>query len=129
MPPIVAFINAAVCVGGKSYAQSIYVDLDSGLIVPPPSEAGAHVQDLDGLILAPAFLELQTNGCAGFHFTQFADAPTYQRNLENVSRYLLSTGVGSFWATIPTVEKSVFHDVSLRDWSVAHSGLPNRPQT
>lgn len=112
MTNIVGFINGYICRGGKLREESLYVDLDTGFIVDAPFRPVPVSYSLHGQILAPAFLELQTNGCAGFHFTHFTDAESYSQNLEKVSKYLASTGVGSFWATVPTVSPEVFKSVS-----------------
>ena len=111
MPPITRFINAQICLHGELENFDLCVDLDTGLIVDGDAESSS-THDLHGYIIAPAFLELQTNGCAGFHFTHFEDAESYQRNLLKVAQYLVSTGVGSFWATVPTVSSEVFKKVS-----------------
>ncbi|KAI9873072.1 MAG: hypothetical protein M1830_000862, partial [Pleopsidium flavum] len=63
----------------------------------------ADTVDLDGRTIAPGYLELQTNGVLGFHFTHFEDDEIYRSQLEKVSKYLVSKGVTGFWATIPTV--------------------------
>ena len=112
MTNIIGFQNGLICRGGELRNESLYVDLDSGFIVDEPSKPVHIHYDLHGQILAPAFLELQTNGCAGFHFTNFTDPESYKQNLANVSKYLPTTGVGSFWATIPTVRSDVFQSVS-----------------
>jgi len=112
MANTLGFFNGYICRGGKLREESLYVDLDTGFIIDAPFRPVNVTYDLHGLILAPAFLELQTNGCAGFHFTHFADPKSYTQNLWKVSKYLLTTGVGSFWATIPTVSSNVFQSVS-----------------
>ena len=113
MANILAFVNGFVCFGGKLYGRPLYVDVESGCIVDTPDLKVGNVVDLHGQIIAPAFLELQTNGCAGFHFTHLEDPDTYHQNLAKVSRYLVTTGVGSFWATIPTVSPAVFKMVRV----------------
>ena len=113
MSDILAFINGYICLGGKLYERPLYVDLESGRIVDKPDVDVGDIVDLHGQVIAPAFLELQTNGCAGFHFTHLEDAEMYQQNLAMVSRYLVTTGVGSFWATIPTVSPANFKAVSV----------------
>lgn len=67
--------------------------------------------DLENRIIAPAFIELQINGCFGVHFTNFEDEGTYGANLEMVSRYLVQKGVGGFYVTLPTVKADVFKKV------------------
>lgn len=113
MTNIISFLNGLICRAGELREEPLYVDLDSGSIVDEPSKPVHTSYDLHGQILAPAFLELQTNGCTGFHFTHFTDPESYKQNLAKVSKYLPTTGVGSFWATIPTVSSDVFQSVSL----------------
>ena len=106
-----SLINCLVCRDGRLQEGSLHFNTTTGLIVDGPSDMPESVQDLEGNIVAPAFLELQTNGCAGFHFTQFQGPVEYQRNLRNISSYLKTKGVGSFWATIPTVSAEIFQKV------------------
>jgi hypothetical protein len=112
MANMIGFFNGYICRGGKLREESLHVDLDTGFIVDAPFRPVNLTYDLHGHILAPAFLELQTNGCTGFHFTNTSDAESYTQNLGKVSKYLITTGVGSFWATIPTVSSNVFQTVS-----------------
>jgi hypothetical protein len=119
MSNTLAFTNGYICYGGTLLEKTLWVDIKSGLIIDQPEDGqNQDVYDLQGEILAPAFLELQTNGCAGFHFTQFTEPDYYEYRLFKVSRYLLSTGVGGFWATIPTVSSKVFKDVSCVDLDI-----------
>ena len=67
--------------------------------------------DLEEGIIAPGFLELQTNGLLGFHFTHFKDEAQYGAEIDKVSKYLISEGVTGFWATIPTVSADEFKKV------------------
>lgn len=65
MPRIRAFVNGRVCYHGQWLHQSIYVDEDTGLIIQQPAEMPVDFVDLKDNILAPAYVELQTNGCLG----------------------------------------------------------------
>lgn len=119
MAPILALTNGRVCYHGTFQNFPVYVDTSTGLIIPlpPPTsniESETQTVDLQGRILAPAFLELQTNGALGVHFTQFDGAETYSQNLERVSRWLVEKGVGSWWVTLPTVKGDIFRKVSRR---------------
>ena len=112
MSEIICFVNGLQCLKGQTISRSLYFDARMGRIIHEPFEAPATVHDMQGKIIAPAFLELQTNGCAGFHFTHFQDnSELYQENLTKVSKYLVTTGVGSFWATVPTVSLENFKNV------------------
>lgn len=112
MPKIKTFVNGRVCRRGQEVIESIYVDEESGMIVRQPTEEPSNSINLQGRLLAPAFLELQTNGCLGFHFTNFTGAESYNEELERISRHLVSRGVGGFYVTLPTVHRDVFKKVS-----------------
>lgn len=111
MSKIKAFINGRVCLQGKELNETVYVDGDTGMIIRQPAEMPTEFVDLKGRLLAPAFLELQTNGCLGFHFTHFSDAKNYGNSLDRVSRHLITQGVGAFFVTLPTVHRNVFQKV------------------
>lgn len=111
--PIVAFTNARICYHGTLLPpSSIHFDTDSGLIVPAPDTSEVETVDLRNQILAPAFLELQTNGCVGVHFTNYTNDEEYMTGLEKVSRWMVTKGVGAWWATVPTVDREVYRKVS-----------------
>ncbi len=97
----------------------IFVDRDTGLISRGPASAidAMETIDLENRILAPAFLELQTNGCVGVHFTQYTCDEEYLANLEKVGRWMATKGVGGWWATIPTVSKEVYRKVKPNTFS------------
>lgn len=111
MPKVKAFVNGRVCRRGQEIVESIYVDEESGMIIRQPAEMPSDFVDLKGRLLAPAFLELQTNGCLGFHFTSFKDAESYDEELKRISRHLVSWGVGGFYVTLPTVHRDIFKQV------------------
>ena len=76
--------------------------------------AAAKVIDLEGAIVAPGYIELQTNGMRGFHFTHFDDQASYSAKVDEIARYLVTQGVTAFYATIPTVSSEEFKKVSSR---------------
>lgn len=117
----VVFSNCRLCVTGQlTQPNSVLIaSKSSGKILEvlykkPTHVSGsgsAEVIDLQGKILAPGFLELQTNGMRGFHFTHFENDKKYEENLEEVAKYLPSQGVTGFWVTIPTVKAEEFQKV------------------
>lgn len=113
MANVKAFINGRICFQGREFNDSIYVDEDTGLIIRQPAEMPSDFVDLEGQLLAPAFVELQTNGCLGFHFTNFTDQQSYRNALEMISKHLVSKGVGTFYVTLPTVHRDIFKKVRL----------------
>jgi hypothetical protein len=80
-------------------------------IVRPASQVsyyrteGVNRIDLGGAIVAPGFLELQTNGLRGVHFTQLGEKDDDEAKLLKVAQSQVQCGVTAFWCTIPTVEE------------------------
>ncbi|KAK6397623.1 hypothetical protein LTR95_019492, partial [Oleoguttula sp. CCFEE 5521] len=108
------FTKCRICRDGKLVTgEDFIVSTQTGLIVESTSKDDDEVIDLGNKILAPGFIELQTNGMRGFHFTHFEDDASYQKKLDEVARYLPSTGVTAFYATIPTVSSDDFKKVAL----------------
>ena len=118
MENIIGLENGLLCIRGNLIRSTLYVDLHTGDIIDEPQVRPHLLLDMKGQIIAPAFLELQTNGCSGFHFTHFQDPDVYQENLRKVSRYLLTTGVGGFWATLPTISVDLFKTVGNQVYTV-----------
>ena len=115
----IVFINCRLCVAGQlTQSKSVLIASESAgrilevLWKKPTHVSGSKVIDLEGRILAPGFLELQTNGMRGVHFTTFEDENKYKQNLEEVANYLPSQGVTGFWATLPTIKAEDFKRVS-----------------
>ena len=111
MARIRAFTNAKICTRGKEISRDFYVDLDTGCIVSEPYEDPLSVIDMHNYIIAPAYQELQINGCLGVHFTTFEEPRSYLNHLETVSRHLVSKGVGAFYVTLPTVSQNLYRKV------------------
>lgn len=107
------FTNCRVCEGGRLVHKNLVVSNGTGRIVDGDSCSGESTVDLGGAIVAPGLIELQTNGMRGFHFTHFEDEQSYAQKVEEVARYLPSTGCTSFYATIPTVSSDDFKKVVI----------------
>ena len=107
------FTNCRVCEGGKLVHKTLVVSNDTGRIVDGDSSSGESAVDLGGAIVAPGLIELQTNGMRGFHFTHFEDEQSYAQKVDEIARYLPSTGCTSFYATIPTVSSDDFKKVVI----------------
>ncbi|KAL8772468.1 MAG: hypothetical protein Q9209_002420 [Squamulea sp. 1 TL-2023] len=107
--------NARICYNGSLiYRDELYLDSNTGCFRPSPTHSHTRdfrTIDMGNRIIAPAFIELQTNGCLGMHFTNFDDERSYDENLEKVSKYLVQKGVGGFYVTLPTVEAAVFKKI------------------
>ncbi|KAK3650911.1 hypothetical protein LTR56_005962 [Elasticomyces elasticus] len=104
------FTNVRLCINGQLVSGKA-LTVSDGIItsIEDASTVDNHEAiDLAGAILSPGFLELQTNGLRGFHFTHFDNETTYSKKLEEVARYLPQTGVTGFYPTIPTVHSDEF---------------------
>ena len=123
MARVRAFTNGRVCTRGKEKSRDFYVDLDTGCIVPEPDDDPLSFVDMQNHILAPAYQELQINGCLGVHFTTFVDCRTYLSHLENVSRLLVSQGVGAFYVTLPTSNVDLYRKVRRDTVSASGPGI------
>lgn len=123
MARVRAFTNGRVCSGGKEKLRDFHVDLDTGCIVPEPDEDPLSFVDMQNHILAPAYQELQINGCLGVHFTTFVESRTYLSHLENVSRHLVSQGVGAFYVTLPTINVDLYRKVRRNIVSASNPGV------
>ncbi|KAI9820661.1 MAG: hypothetical protein M1827_005030 [Pycnora praestabilis] len=110
MDRVVTLTNGRLCCRGKLVEDSLSISVETGRFVDR-GENVAEIIDLKGAIIAPAFLELQTNGLLGFHFTHYGSSDQYLAQLEKVSKYLVTKGVLGFWATIPSVSSENFKKV------------------
>lgn len=118
------FLNCRLCVGGKLVEDQFVVSDDTGLILPRTGYIGGDAVDLEEGIIAPGFLELQTNGLLGFHFTHFTNSQQYAAEVDKAAKYLVTQGVTGFWGTIPTVSSDDFKKVAyhFKLCSLAHAG-------
>ncbi|KAI7340188.1 carbohydrate esterase family 9 protein [Hortaea werneckii] len=106
------FTNLRLCHRGQLLEnRNLVISNSTGLIVDPVQATESHAVDLEGAIVAPGFIELQTNGMKGFHFTHFTDKDSYASKIDEVAQYLPSTGVTAFYATIPTVHSDEFKKI------------------
>lgn len=72
---------------------------------------GGDAVNMEEKIIAPGYLELQTNGMNGFHFSSFTNQQNYQKSLTSVSDFLVTKGVTGFWATLPSVPGELYRKV------------------
>ncbi|KAK5120305.1 hypothetical protein LTR85_006511 [Meristemomyces frigidus] len=117
----ISFTNARLCRNGKLVdGEQLVVSADTGDILLASNETDGETVDVKSSTIAPGFLELQTNGMRGFHFTHFEDEASYGKKIDDIARYLPQTGVTGLYATIPTVHSDVFKKIlpSLRPRSI-----------
>ena len=126
-PLLRCFTNCSLCIAGELVQQDLYFSPETGEITPNYYYRSEGVEriDLGGMIVAPGFLDLQTNGMLGVHFTTLADrsrrandrgeaeGESDEARLAKVARRQVAAGVTGWWATIPTVEKERWKEVRL----------------
>lgn len=71
-PSLTCFTNCQLCLHGETIAQDLYFSPQTGLITPNYyyRTEGVERIDLGGAIVSAGFLDLQTNGMHGVHFSQ-----------------------------------------------------------
>ncbi|CDK25857.1 unnamed protein product [Kuraishia capsulata CBS 1993] len=100
---IAKFTNCTLCDKGVlRHNAELYVDLVAGTIANAPVFFEGEVVDLQGMILAPGFLDIQINGCYGFDFSHFVDEESYLQGYRECLSKLLHTGVTSVCPTLVT---------------------------
>lgn len=106
------FLNARLCRSGVLVDdEKLVVSTETGKILSNTGHVEGNIIDLAGAIIAPGYLELQTNGVRGFHFTNFENEAKYAEKLEEAASFLATTGVTGFYPTIPTVPVQHYHKV------------------
>ncbi len=117
-PSIIKFVNCTLCDKGILQEDgTLWINCESGIILPPQSESVEHSTiDLEGLILAPGFIDIQINGCFGFDFSSLAstnpiDVIKYKNEYNKVMAQLLKTGVTSVCPTITSNFSEVYQSV------------------
>ena len=111
--PLICFTNCHLTLHGELLPQDLYFSPAAGLITPNYYYRSDNVTkiDLSGKIVAPGFLELQSNGMGGIHFTQLASGGDDEMSLQTVAKMQIKSGVTGWWATIPTVAQSHWKEV------------------
>ena len=114
-PALKCFTNCQVCVAGELIPQDLYFSPETGLITPNYyyRSEGVEKTDLGGAIVAPGFLDLQTNGMSGIHFTHLGidDEASDAKKISQIAKKEIQSGVTAFWATVPTVEQKQWQEV------------------
>lgn len=107
--------HITVCRDGRlEYSQNVQVSRQSGLICEKLDVVGDNsVLKLgEDKLVAPGFIELQTNGLIGIHFTTLGnDSVKDEEHLQKISREMARNGVTAWYATVPTVAEHSWKQV------------------
>ena len=127
---IITFINAKLILpthatpvlGSLSFSSGTglitAINTEPGAVSPGARSYGSEI-NLHNQILAPGFIDLQTNGMAGVHFTTLATGSKSGAEpgeddisrLEKCAKLLVTSGTTAFWATIPTVPQHRWREI------------------
>ena len=126
-PKLVCFTNCQCCLAGELVSQDLYFSPEQGNITPNYyyRTEGVERIDLGGAIVAPGFLDLQTNGMLGVHFTHLGQEDD-QAKVSMIAKRELQAGVTGWWATVPTVGAESWQkvrDCLFSDELLLHSGF------
>lgn len=116
------FTNCRLLKGGSLVWGDLWVSSVSGKVID--SQASFYDElnlpdktiDLGGRIVSPGFIECQLNGAFGFNFSTLLDDMTqYGKQLQEVNRKIVTTGVTSYIPTITSQRPELYQKVSLLD--------------
>lgn len=113
------FTNCDLCDEGKlHHNKDLYIDNESGKIIEKPEdESDVEVVDLQGLVLAPGFLDVQNNGVYGLNFSALnskstdKDIKDFKRDYADVMAKYLATGVTAMCPTVTSNFPEVYEKV------------------
>jgi N-acetylglucosamine-6-phosphate deacetylase len=95
------FFNGKILIGQKIVEKDLWIS--NGIIVSSQQYADTKV-DLNGMLVAPGFIDLQINGGFGYDFSSNVDCNSAQM----VAKQLPKHGVTSFLPTIVTSSKEYY---------------------
>lgn len=112
---ITKFTNCRILKGDRLVNEDLWVSGLHGTIIK--SQAAFYddlvmpdeVIDLGGRVIAPGFIDCQLNGAFGFNFSTLLDSATYAKNVRDVNRKLVQTGVTSYLPTITSQLPEIYH--------------------
>ncbi|ODV97131.1 hypothetical protein PACTADRAFT_48884 [Pachysolen tannophilus NRRL Y-2460] len=109
---LLKFINCSLCDKGKLISNSeLWVNVEEGIIVSAPSledEIFYDTVDLQNLIVAPGFIDIQINGAFGFDFSCSQDSKEYSKNYGKMMKEMIQTGVTSICPTLPSTFPEIY---------------------
>ncbi|UPK91139.1 hypothetical protein LCI18_002074 [Fusarium solani-melongenae] len=117
LPPtgITKFTNCRLLKRGDLVWEDLWVSSATGKIVDSQASFYGELHlpdstiDLGGRIIAPGLIESQLNGAFGFNFsTLLDDMSEYGKNMEQVNRLLVKTGVTSYIPTITSQRPEMY---------------------
>lgn len=102
------FTNGYLCDEGKLVYGELYIDNTTKRIVEKPSEELIqNIVDLNGLVLAPGFIDIQINGIYGVNFSSLKSKQLYK----DVMQKYVTTGVTAICPTVTSNFPDIYDKV------------------
>ena len=115
---ITKFTNCRLLIGGSLVEQDLWISSVTGKIIQSQTAfydeyiIPDQIIDLEGRIISPGFIECQLNGAFGFNFsTLFEDMSQYGKQLRDLNKKLIQTGVTSYVPTVTSQTSELYHKV------------------
>lgn len=112
------FTNCRLLKGDRLVREDLWVSSISGSIIHSQATFYDDLNlpdetiDLGGRIVAPGMIECQLNGAFGFNFSTLLDDMTqYGKNVKELNRLLIQTGVTSYTPTITSQRPELYQKV------------------
>ncbi|KAM4062945.1 amidohydrolase family protein [Hirsutella rhossiliensis] len=109
------FTNCRLVKGDRFVSEDLWVSSISGKIIHSQATFYDDLNlpdetiDLGGRIVAPGMIECQLNGAFGFNFSTLLDDMTqYGKNVKELNRLLIQTGVTSYTPTITSQRPELY---------------------
>ena len=130
---VTKFTNCRLVRGDALVQADLWVSAVTGKIIHSQSSfydeclIPGEVIDLGGRIVSPGLIDCQLNGAYGFNFSTMPEDPAeYEKQVKELNRKLVTTGVTSYMPTItsqlPEVYKTVREIMTLARLSLLNGG-------
>ena len=114
--------NCRVVRGDALVPGDLWISASTGKIIHSQSSfydellVPANVVDLAGRIVSPGLIDVQLNGAYGFNFSTMPDDPAeYARQVRDVNRQLVRTGVTSYMPTLTSQKPELYQTVRAQE--------------
>lgn len=115
------FTNCRLVKGDDLISEDLWVSSITGTIINSQASffddlnLPDEIIDLGGRIISPGMIECQLNGAFGFNFsTLLDDMSRYGKNVREVNKLLVQTGVTSYLPTITSQRPELYQKVNMR---------------
>lgn len=116
---VTKFTNCRLVRGDALVPADLWVSAVTGKIIHSQSSfydeclIPGEVIDLGGRIVSPGLIDCQLNGAYGFNFSTMPEDPAeYEKQVKDLNRKLVRTGLTSYMPTITSQRPEVYKTVS-----------------